>query len=413
MAWPAPAADLAPVVALASLSGLEPSRLRHILERFDAGSAWGAVRAGSLPADLIARQPGEVAGTARRWMSESAAIEPQGLLERHRGAGVGVALYGSPSYPAAFLDDPVPPPVVFWQGDLDHLAGMRAGMVGTRDATRYGRDVARDMAAELASSGVCVVSGLALGIDGAAHAGALAVDGAPPIAVVGGGLDRIYPRAHTRLWREVAARGVVLSEYPLGTRPAAWRFPARNRLIAALSDVVVVVESHATGGSMITAMAADERGRHVMAVPGPVTVPSSAGTNALLFEGRAPARDAADVLLALGVTVPRRRAAESRTRPRDSAAVVLDALPWQPTAVETVLLSTGLEVGVVIANGRVRGDRRDDRASGPCSAVRGPSARRMRRCTSGAPPIPRSARPCPRTQAIRGSSTSSSPRSPG
>ena len=225
MAWPAPAADLAPVVALASLSGLEPSRLRHILERFDAGSAWGAVRAGSLPADLIARQPGEVAGTARRWMSESAAIEPQGLLERHRGAGVGVALYGSPSYPVAFLDDPVPPPVVFWQGDLDHLAGMRAGMVGTRDATRYGRDVARDMAAELASSGVCVVSGLALGIDGAAHAGALAVDGAPPIAVVGGGLDRIYPRAHTRLWREVAARGVVLSEYPARHAPRRLALP--------------------------------------------------------------------------------------------------------------------------------------------------------------------------------------------
>jgi DNA processing protein len=346
MAWPSSAAELAPVVALASLSGMGPQQLRRILERTGAAEAWRAVRTGTLAVDLLARDTAAVAGTAARWRTESAAVDPPELLARHTDAGVGVAQYGSPSYPAAFLDDPLPPPVVFWSGDADHLAGMRAGMVGTRDATRYGRDVAREMAAELSRSGVSIVSGLALGIDGAAHAGALAVDGAPPIAVVGGGLDRVYPRAHTGLWHDVAERGIVLSEYPLGTRPAAWRFPARNRLIAALSDVVVVVESHATGGSMITAMAADERGRHVMAVPGPVTAPSSAGTNALLFDGRAPARDAADVLLALGVTVPRRRASESRSRPRGPAATVLDALPWQPTSLEQVLLSTGLEIGV-------------------------------------------------------------------
>jgi DNA processing protein len=347
MAWPSPVADLAPVVALASLSGLGPRQLRRILERFPAAAAWRAVCAGSLPVDLVAPDREVAARTAAKWRTGAAGVDPSELLDRHADAGIGVALYGSPSYPASFLDDPLPPPVVFWRGDLDHLAGMRAGMVGTRDATRYGRDVARDMAAELSRSGVSVVSGLALGIDGAAHAGALGVDGAPPVAVVGGGLDRTYPRAHAALWRDVAERGVVLSEYPLGTPPAAWRFPARNRLIAALSDVVVVVESHATGGSMITAMAADERGRQVMAVPGPVTAPSSAGTNALLFEGAAPARDAADVLLALGVTVPRRRAAESRSLPRGPAATVLDALPWQPTSLEQVLLSTGLDIGVV------------------------------------------------------------------
>jgi DNA processing protein len=348
MAWPADPHEVAHVVALAALSVLGPRQLRRILERGDAEAAWAAVRDGSLPPDLVTRDPTKAPRRAARWRTEAAAVDPSTLLERHLGAGVGVALYGSPSYPAVFLDDPLPPPVVFWLGDPDHLAGMRAGLVGTRDATRYGRDVAREMAAELSLSGVSVVSGLALGIDGAAHAGALGVDGAPPVAVVGGGLDRVYPRAHAQLWRDVAERGIVLSEYPLGSRPAAWRFPARNRLIAALSDVVVVVESHATGGSMITAMAADERGRHVMAVPGPVTAPSSSGTNALLFEGRAPARDAADVLLALGVTVPRRRASESRARPPGPAAVVLDALPWQPTAMEQVLLSTGLEIGDVV-----------------------------------------------------------------
>ena len=348
MGAPADPADVAHVVALASLTGLGPGRLRRMIAELGPGQAWEAVRGGGLPADLVARVRKDVVPTAAKWASEAQRIDPVELLERHAVAGVGVALLGSPSYPSAFVDDPNPPPVIFWSGDPDHLAGMRVGMVGTRDATRYGLDVARDMAADLSTAGVSVVSGLALGIDGASHAGALAADGAPPVAVVGGGLDRVYPRAHRQLWAAVAERGLILSEYPLGSLPAAWRFPARNRLIAALSDLVVVVESHVTGGSMITAMAADERGRPVLAVPGPVTAASSAGTNALLFDGRAPARDAADVLLALGVTVPRRRAGERRPRPEGAGPAVLAAIPWHAVGIEQLVLSTGLELGALM-----------------------------------------------------------------
>ena len=234
-------------------------------------------------------------------------------------------------------------------GELDRLAGTRVAIVGTRKATRYGIDVANEMARELSESGVSVVSGLALGIDGAAHAGSLAVDGAPPVAVVGSGLDCVYPRSHRSLWRAVAERGVVLSEYPLGTKAVAWQFPARNRIIAALSDVVVVVESQSTGGALGTAIEAARRGRTVLAVPGPVTAPSSAGTNQLLFDGCGPARDVADVLLALGREPERRRvAAETRSTPRGDAKRILESLPWQSVPVQHVVLETGLRLGAVM-----------------------------------------------------------------
>ena len=196
-------------------------------------------------------------------------IDPAAYWQAHAEAGIGVAALGSSAFPAPLAADDDPPAVIFWQGDLDHLAGVRAAVVGTRKATRYGLDVAHELGRRLAESGIAVVSGLALGIDGAAHAGALAAEAAPPVAVVGSGLDRVYPRAHGPLWRQVARAGVVLSEYPLGAPAAAWQFPARNRLIAALADVVVVVESQATGGAMGTAVEAARRGVPVLAVPGP------------------------------------------------------------------------------------------------------------------------------------------------
>jgi DNA processing protein len=141
---------------------------------------------------------------------------------------------------------------------------------------------------------------------------------------------------------------VVLSEYPLGAPAAAWQFPARNRLIAALADVVVVVESQATGGAMGTALEAARRGVPVLAVPGPVTAASSDGTNQLLFDGCPPARDAADVLLALGrQPEPTRKAGERRPAPEGDAAVVLEQVPWGPTPVEQLVLATALDLGRV------------------------------------------------------------------
>ena len=177
----------------------------------------------------------------------------------------------------------------------------RVAIVGTRRCTRYGFDLARELGADLAAAGVQVVSGLALGIDGAAHRGALdAAGGAPPIGVVASGLDVVYPRAPPAAVGGGRHRGSLLSECPLGTAPEAWRFPARNRIIAALADAVVVVESAGAGGSMYTVEEALARDRPVLAVPGSVRSAASAGTNRLLAEGAGVARDADDVLAAIG-----------------------------------------------------------------------------------------------------------------
>ncbi len=338
--------DEAWVVALSSLPGVGPSRLRWLLTQGEPEAVWRRVLSGSLASAAQDENVRIPTTFLEQWSIAAKSVDPAAYWNAHVEAGIGVMTRWSASFPQELAEDDDAPVVLFWLGDIDLLAGTRVAIVGTRRATRYGIDVANEFARELSLGGVSVVSGLALGIDGAAHAGALAVDGAPPIAVVGSGLDRVYPRAHRALWRAVAERGVVLSEYPLGASAVAWQFPARNRIIAALSDVVVVVESQSTGGALGTAVEAARRGRTVLAVPGPVTAPSSAGTNQLLFDGCGPARDVGDVLLALGREPERRRtAAEQRPRPIATAKKVLDSLPWQAVPVEHVLASTGLSLG--------------------------------------------------------------------
>jgi DNA processing protein len=198
------------------------------------------------------------------------------------------------------------------------------------------------------------VSGLAAGIDGEAHLGALEATPPPqprPVAVVGTGLDVVYPKRHARLWAEVAARGAIVSEYPLGTQPERWRFPARNRIIAGLAEVVVVVESTTAGGSMHTVDAALERDRTVLAVPGSVRSPASAGTNGLLAAGCSPCRDRDDVLVALGLTPGGATAtneAADADRPTDAdEARVLDALGWEPATLDELADRLGAPLGPV------------------------------------------------------------------
>jgi DNA processing protein len=191
---------------------------------------------------------------------------------------------------------------------------------------------------------VGIVSGLALGIDGASHRGVLDAGG-HPIGVVGSGLDVVYPSRHRDLWARVSADGLLLSEAPLGARPTAWRFPARNRIIAGLADLVVVVESHAAGGSMHTVREAADRSIQVMAVPGSVRCPSAAGTNQLLADGCAPVRDATDVLVALGLSAASRASvADQRVQPDPVGERVLAAFDWEPATLEHLAVRTGLEL---------------------------------------------------------------------
>lgn len=231
------------------------------------------------------------------------AADGERALRRHRERGIAVLVEGSDTYPERLAADPAPPAVLFARGELAGLDAPTAAIVGTRNATTLGRDLAAELGADLAAAGVAVVSGLARGIDAAAHRGALGVaaPAAPVIGVVATGLDIAYPRAHAALHREVAERGLLLSEWPLGVPPARWRFPARNRILAGLADVVVVVESRLAGGSMSTVAEALQRGLSVLAVPGHPRAPASAGTNDLLFDGAGVVRSADDVLGALGL----------------------------------------------------------------------------------------------------------------
>jgi DNA processing protein len=198
-----------------------------------------------------------------------------------------------------------PPPVLHLRGagDAALLDERSVAVVGARSCSPYGAQIARMLGRELAAAGLVVVSGLARGVDGEAHRGALEARGLT-VAVLGCGIDRDYPASNAQLSRRIEESGLVVSEYEAGVEPAPWRFPARNRIIAGLSEAVVVVEARERSGALITADFALEEGRDVLAVPGEITSALSAGTNALLKLGAAPLTTTADILDLLGIEPP-------------------------------------------------------------------------------------------------------------
>ena len=205
-------------------------------------------------------------------------------LARLHDMGAECLAHDDLRYPDLLRQTFQPPPLLFVQGRLELLGGNAVAMVGSRAATSYGLRIAETLATGLAGAGLLVVSGLAMGIDAAAHQGALQAGGGT-IAVLGCGLDVVYPQQNKKLYDQIRADGVLVSEYPLGTRPDAYRFPARNRIIAGLSHGVIVVEAARKSGSLITAEMALDQGREVFAVPGQIDSFKSAGTHWLLQQG--------------------------------------------------------------------------------------------------------------------------------
>ncbi len=257
---------------------------------------------------------------------------------------------GVPPFPSVLDYDPEPPQQLYARGDASVLDGRRVAVVGTRRCTAYGRNLARKLGAELTEAGVAVVSGLAIGIDGAVHEGVLDAGGRP-IGVVATGLDVVYPRRHVSLWERVGRNGLLLSEEKHGTTPREWAFPKRNRIIAALAEIVIVVESTAKGGSMHTVDAALARGIDVMAVPGPVGTATSEGTNRLLVDGIPPVLSADEVVIALGLeTAPRLVEVPAAPRPRLSAPAkqVLAVLDFVPMTTDRLVEATALRRGEVL-----------------------------------------------------------------
>jgi DNA processing protein len=337
-AWPegfaATALDREALLVLSHLGSLTPARL-HAL-------AW---QEGSARRCLAAVRRGRLATGADRAIA--AAVDPKEARLRLDRAGGRMVVPGDPDYPPGLLDLPDPPGWLFARGGP--LVGWPAAVaiVGARRCTPYGKEVAGVLAGHLAAAGVVVVSGAARGIDAAAHQGALRADGMSA-AVLGSGIDVSYPRANARLIDRLAVSGAVVSEYPPGHPALARRFPARNRLVAALSDGVVVVEGAEGSGSLITAEFAQDLGRDVMAVPGPVTGPLSAAPNGLIKDGCHLVASSDDVLDVVGLSrLPGPgRTPEPSIHGRDlgdDERQVLARLPGSPVTVDAVAAAAGID----------------------------------------------------------------------
>jgi len=258
---------------------------------------------------------------------------------------------GDASYPANLREISTPPERLYVRGALMDVDALAVAIVGSRTATSYGLAVAERLAAELAARGITVVSGLARGIDSAAHRGALRAGGRT-IAVLGSGVDVIYPPENRRLAREIESHGAVLSQFAPGTRPLAGHFPARNRVIAGLSLGVVVVEAAERSGSLITAGLAGELGREVMAVPGLVTSAQSVGVHRLIQDGAALVTSGEDVIGQLPLQwrdrvspAPVQKAAAVHDQQDHHAKLLLDVIGEEPTDIDGIIERSGLTPG--------------------------------------------------------------------
>jgi DNA processing protein len=353
--------EVAAYLALAQVPGIGAARLRTLVVAFQ--SAGAALRA---PHGAIAALPGfsRAAATAIRAGSPQAGHEILDQLDR---LGASVLLPDDPAFPPLLSEVPDPPALLFAWGDAALLARPAAGIVGSRDHSAYGAEAVRLLAAGVAGAGVVVVSGMARGIDAIAHAAALDAGGRS-VGILGNGFGVIYPAVNRVLYERMVARGCLVTELPPGERPHAGAFPRRNRLISGLAGVTVVIEAAPGSGALITADCALDQGRAVLAVPGPITSPTSLGCNKLIQQGAKPALAAADILEELGLpgagdpalaargnTGSGQSSMGAEVPPRgqppdlsDLQRSLWDALAAEPRHVDALVATAGAETGAVL-----------------------------------------------------------------
>jgi len=287
-------------------------------------------------------------GLARR----RSLLDPVREATRLDALGIAFICHSDPGYPQNLLEVYDPPPVIFLRGHLKPTDNLAISVVGSRKSSPYGQAVAEKLAKDLSAVGVTVVSGMARGIDTAAHKGALA-GGGRTLAVLGCGLDVVYPRENHRLMGEIANRGAVISEFPPGTPPDAWRFPVRNRIISGLSQGTVVVEAAERSGALITADFALEQGRDVMAVPGNVVNPLSRGPHRLIKQGARLVEGAGDILDELGLEklfpVPE-AGSEGAIKMSKEEENLYSLLSLEPVALDELIGRSGLSPQRVMAS---------------------------------------------------------------
>ncbi|MDR1994761.1 DNA-processing protein DprA [Azonexus sp.] len=347
-----------------ALTPVSPARQRSLLAAF------------GLPGNIFAQPHSHLAGVAGHEAADALlrGPSPEALETTLAWAGEDgnhILTLADAAYPQSLLEIADPPPVLYVKGNSALFGRPTLAIVGSRAPTARGEADAEAFASSLGAAGLTIISGLAHGIDAAAHRGALAVECGSTIAVIGTGIDRIYPARNAALAREIAARGAIISEFPLGTPPARWNFPRRNRLIAGLSLGVLVVEATLESGSLITARLAADAGREVFAIPGSIHSPQARGCHRLIREGAKLVETAEDVFEELrgrtGATLPRhvtlsqrmpsplppRAASQSLPIPAHlapEAIQVLEALGCEPRDIDTLALATGLAVEALHAH---------------------------------------------------------------
>ncbi len=321
--------------------GIGPIRLRALLDAFgDIRAAWEAPRSALEDLGLDRR-------ALRSFLKVRRQVDLDLVVKKIAAKGAHVLTWDHDAYPALLKQLPDSPPVLYVRGELTPADEWAVAVVGTRKATTYGKEVARRLAGALARNGVTVVSGLARGVDGVSHRAALDAGGRT-IAVLGCGVDRIYPSEHRKLAAAIVAQGAIVSDYPLGTPPESKNFPPRNRIISGLSRGVVVVEAGQRSGALITADFAADQGREVFAVPGNILSPASAGCNRLLRDGAHVVTEARDVLETLQFDHLAEKQVARVALPENALeATLLAALSHEPTHVDELARQAALPVETV------------------------------------------------------------------
>ncbi|MEX2113923.1 MAG: DNA-processing protein DprA [Pirellulales bacterium] len=342
--------SLADAVRLSMISGIGPLLRKALLENFGTATAVLA----AAPSDLR-RVPGIGAELTRRIAVARQEIDVQGELDLCAAENIGILTEGDPSYPRVLREIHDPPGILFVRGAILPQDALALAIVGSRHATHYGLAQAERLAGSLARAGITIVSGLARGIDGAAHRGALSAGGRT-IAVLGSGLLNLYPPEHAELAGEVARQGAVVSEVPPRSPPLAGAFPQRNRIISGLSLGVLVVEASTNSGALITARHAMEQGREVFAVPGRVDNRMAHGSHRLIRDGAKLVETADDVLEELGPLVAPTTSTDGQAVHHPAELLlneveqsVLSQIGQDPTTIDAVVAKSNLPTGKVLA----------------------------------------------------------------
>ena len=337
-------AEARALISLSLVPGVGPGRIRAVLARFRS-----AARAMKASPRTLAEVPGIGPQTARA----IAAFDGEQVAEEQLRRAESVGAWLLPLWDVRFprlLQQIYDPPAFLWvRGDLMPEDERAVAVVGTRRATEYGRSAAHDLAQALAERGLTVVSGLAYGIDGAAHRGALVPPSGRTLTVLGSGVDRIYPARHTKLAEAIEQRGAILSEYPMGAAPDAPNFPRRNRIVSGLALGTLVVEAFEKGGALITARLAVEQNREVFAIPSAIQSRAGAGANRLIQRGHAKlVLDADDILEELGLAASE---APPAPPPADLGPIeqkLYNALSSEPVHIDALCAQTGLDASTAL-----------------------------------------------------------------